>query len=165
MFGWNVRRVAEDFIADRMSKENLPNVIASWLVVICPIFLFVGPRDPWSPASGSIVQWLVSMIILYVGLKLCFKANEKGDARDFIERFIVLGARVGMNIACFLAFPILMIRSIVEIHWGYSFGMYSTPIIQIIFFWQLHHWIGLVSQGKLASRTTSSDMEVNEQNP
>jgi hypothetical protein len=167
MFGWNVRRVAEDIIAERVSKKELTGILACWLVVICPIFLFVAPRDTWGGAPVSIVQWLASIIIFYVGLELCYDANEKGDAQHFIERFIILGARVGMIVACFLAIPILITRSVVEIQWGYSFGTYSTPAMQIIFFWRLHHWMDFVSQRKLTggvifSETTKVSEQSNE---
>jgi hypothetical protein len=68
-----------------------------------------------------------------------------------------------MNVACCLAIPTLIIRWAVENQWGYSFGTYSTPAIQIIFFWRLHHWMDFVSQRKLISHAIGSDTEADEQ--
>lgn len=156
---WNVRRLADDLIEQRVTQKDQEKYLFLWIVTSCSVFLFIPYRELWGPGFVPVLLALASFVIVGVGTSLCLRANDKGDARDFLPRFICLGMLVGIRLfVCLIAPAVIFLKDTMEKEWGYSFTVCLNPIFQVIYFWRLHHWIGVVSRKEL-NRDVSSAVE------
>lgn len=153
-------------LADGLAQQQVPNWIQCgylipWTLVSCNRFLLVAPRI--APADGHVLRLesLASVIIIIVGVFLCFRLNSKGDDGHFLTRLVCLGAVVGMRLFLFVVLPtdlmLNVVRGAFEHKWGYSLDVFFVPITQVLYFWRLRHWIGVVATRNVHTGSIGSE--------
>lgn len=149
MYWWNVRGLAEDLIAQRVTSKEEYMYLLWWVIGVCPAFLFIAPRDQFSFGLIPLLRSLASVLIILGGMGACRDANTRGDAQDFVRRVICLGWPIGVRLFLTVLLPGKVLLISLEKNWGYSLGMYFEPIVQAVYFWRLCHWVRAVSTRKL----------------
>jgi hypothetical protein len=151
---WDVGKVAEDLIEQRVTSDKQPQYLIQF-ILSCQTFLLVGARNivfgTWEAAFA-----IVSIPIITLGVFLCYRANKKGDGRNFLERFICLGSVIGVRLCVFMA----MLVGCATIFFGMvvplPLDIYSSMCFQIFYLWRLFHWIGVVSKGSGITTTVGA---------
>ncbi len=145
---------AEDVIEQRFPQKKQAEYLAALLGLMWVIFVAIGSRGD-TPTFLS----LSGMIVMIGGVLLCSRENRRGDDKDFIPRFICLGwGLVGPVLVC-AALPALIIAYVVEDQSGYSLTMYLIPIVLCVYFWRLHHWIGVVARREVGRGIMTPEKE------
>jgi hypothetical protein len=153
MYYWSVIRLAEDLVEQRVPQDEQAGCLAGLIVVMWSAFMVLGSRE------SSDFAYFLGIIIIGGGVDLCRRNNKKGDNKDFIPRFFCLGWVVALRALVCAALPASGLAHIVADQWGYSIGMHLIPIVLCIYFWRLHHWIGVVSRGKVNRGIISPESE------
>jgi hypothetical protein len=105
-----VRQLANDFKEERVSeKERFKYLLAASIVYslsLCdpvPSIVYSPPlRDPVPQTDAAMIDpilGLIGLLVTIVGITVCYRANARGDNRDFIARFICLCWPLGWQMA------------------------------------------------------------------
>ncbi len=143
---WDVRQLAQELVDQRITPKQEFNYFLFWIGAVSPMFLSLGPE--WSSLMPSL-RFVASAIVILAGMSLCRQANNTGDARDLLRRFVCLGAPVGVRVFLLVLFPGMTLLRGLETLSGYSLEIYFWVIVQAVYFWRLHYWMGAVSIGRL----------------
>jgi hypothetical protein len=155
MYVWNSRALAAELRTGELAqRERVKYLIATLLLAMIPI-----PARVWGldclPNWVTPVEELIAALGTIAGVLICFSRNEKGDGRQFIDRFICLGwttaIRVGVAFAAaqFILVDLarLSMGDASVIYKGLRMGMDQSIgiLFEGVFFWRLWHRIGFVS--------------------
>jgi predicted Co/Zn/Cd cation transporter (cation efflux family) len=104
------------------------------------------------PTNGYFLGLIVTGVITFIGLRACFKMNERGDNQHFLDRYICLS--VPLFIWSYLLYVLLFYISYAASHalWGKDISrlfsglgpavLLLTCIMLIVHFVALRHFIG-----------------------
>lgn len=57
----------------------------------------------------NVLGVIIDLLITVVGIFICYKANRKGDNKEFIERFICLSLPINLSMILIGSMPILIL--------------------------------------------------------
>ncbi|HEV7591363.1 MAG TPA: hypothetical protein VGO40_24835 [Longimicrobium sp.] len=89
----NVTRLADELREDALSEKDKLGYLLAIVVIAGLVGGASGPafRTPIWAATA-----LLQLVISLGGIWYCFAANERGDGRSFIERYVCLGFPLGI---------------------------------------------------------------------
>jgi hypothetical protein len=157
---WSLRPLVDALIDQRLTSKAQSGYLFGWIVAVAPSLFLLSV--PGQNGLVAVLRMLAGLLIIAAGTSVCFQANERGDGHDFLPRIICLGWPIALRVGLGAFLPGKIILMIIESHSGCSFTMYFNPIIQGIYFWRLHHWIGVVSRGKSNSDIISARSELDD---
>lgn len=107
MILFSSRKLEKALVAGKLDNWGKAKYIIIPAVVFAPFsatVAFFSPRFGEKPSGlYFLVQfafYIATMFITYFGMKLCFRANEKIDGKNFIERFSILLLPVALKLYC-----------------------------------------------------------------
>ena len=116
MYWWNIKALANELKAKKVSQlEKFKYFFALTIVVVVIGELsYLFPLIE-KPNSLDILDSLAYIAVTAFGILACYKANKRGDNKEFIDRFICLSWPIGI-----LLFVIFMISAVFYLIIGYS---------------------------------------------
>lgn len=152
MYIFNSRALASELKAGELSqREQAKYLIATLLLILIPAPARVGRPPDWVPP----VQMLIAALGTIVGVWICFSANEKGDGRAFLDRFICLGWITAVRVGVAFAAAEFICAHLARFALGDGSPIYESvrtildrslgPLFEGIFFWRLWRQIRFVS--------------------
>jgi hypothetical protein len=138
------KRLAENNVSD---KEGFYFLLANWIVF--GSFSFAAVTEQYGNPGVMVMLLAIPVISLVIG----FKANQKGDGKDFLKRFISLHFVIGIRIIVFiilLALPVGLLGSFISnvMIRQFLFGGFIATA-GIIYYWYLARSIKNISSTKL----------------
>lgn len=151
MIFWNVSKLAEQLRNGELSsKQKMRYLLLVFVFLGITPYAYLG--ESYNAAYG--LEVLVILFTSIWGILYCHEANEEGDGKNFIERFICIGVPVGVRVmvfflpAYFILSALFMFLTPVEygqgIQYGYS-DVIFTVIIEIVFYLRVRKWIRFIS--------------------
>lgn len=126
MYLWRIKKLAGDLKADRVSEWEqvkyllvlvLPMIAFSYL----PAFLaMLGPAI--MSAVPLFLEMVVFLAITIGGITMNFRANQRGDGREFLKRFICLSVPVNIRILIY-SLPIFLVLGVFSVFLGEVMGV------------------------------------------
>jgi hypothetical protein len=156
MYFWNSRALAQDLQRGELSqRERVKYLLATLLVLVLPTRAELWSGVQASPAN-LLAQTIVAITATILGIYLCFSANDRGDGKEFTDRFVCLGWTTGVRVAtAFLAVELLIeyltragrpgVRHFYFEH-ATVLRLVVLGVFEIVFYWRLRNRILLVSQ-------------------
>ncbi|HOO77522.1 MAG TPA: hypothetical protein PK636_01760 [bacterium] len=116
------------FSSRKLEKALVTGTLDNWVkakyivipaVVFAPFaatVAFFSPRIGEKPSGLYLLTqfafYIATMFITYFGMKLCFRANEKIDGKNFIERFSILLLPVALKLYC-ICLPLTIVATMI----------------------------------------------------
>jgi hypothetical protein len=105
MYIWNVKALAQDLKAGQVSqKEKMKYFLVT---IIVQMLMTSMPAQP-SLQYGDFIRTVIFSIITAIGIVVCYKANSRGDDKEFVERFICLSLPIGVRISLLLFIGLIL---------------------------------------------------------
>lgn len=105
MYFWNIGKLAKDLQEGNVSgKEEMKYILLISVVLVIGSHFSFFPPEPLEATAftlESVVILLVGLMIAFGGVVATFRANAKGDNRDFIKRGMCLGLPIVVRVAVF----------------------------------------------------------------
>lgn len=151
MYWWNVRQLANDFKEERVSeRERFKYVLGTWLA-----FSAVGFFPGRELGTSELVAGVIGVLVTIVGTTLCYRANARGENRDFVARFLCLAWPLGWQMVAVVVaglIPLMIILWVVSgppaetMHWSWEaviggFGL----LMEVVYYIRLRSYISFVA--------------------
>ncbi len=138
------KRLAENNVSD---KEGFRYLLANWIVF--GSLSFAAVTEQYGNPGVMVMLLAVPVISLIIG----FKANQKGDGKDFLKRFISVNFVIGIQFIVFtilFAIPVGLLGSFISnvIIRHFLFGGFISAS-GITYYWYLARSIKKISSTKL----------------
>ena len=91
------RRLADALAANALSEPEKFQYLVLWAVAGILFGAGVGGWDAWTRSRVASLALLAAVTV--VGLRVCFRANTRGDNRAFLERYVCLSALIGLVVS------------------------------------------------------------------
>jgi hypothetical protein len=105
MYIWNVKALAQDLKAGQVSqKEKMKYFLVT---IIVQMLMTSMPAQP-SLQYGDFIRTVIFIIITAIGIVVCYKANSRGDDKEFVERIICLSLPIGVRISLLLFIGLIL---------------------------------------------------------
>jgi len=122
MYLWNVKALVEDLKANKVyQKEKMKYLLVS---TILEMLISLLPLQYSTFGYLEFVQTVLYILILTIGILLCYEANSRGDNKEFVERFICISLPLQIRIS--LLFIIVMVAELI------LFGPSNKHIISFV---------------------------------
>lgn len=158
MYFWNDKKLSIDLKENKISQRDVLNYFFILLIMDSISAMYVLKSS--NNQGLTLLSALIALIIHLVGISLCFKNNEQGDGKNFLDRLICLALPINIKVMVWwglctvimLFFGALILRSgIMDIFRTKQFLVfaiiYSTaPLLFIYYF--LKQRIAFVSSNK-----------------
>ena len=137
MYWWNVKALANELKAKKVPQLEKFKYFFATSIVAALLFEFVYLVPLLQEVTTLDVAGSLAYIILVaLGIIVCYKANKGGDNKEFIDRFICLSWPIGIRI-----FVIIIVTGVLYFIVGYSIAgdafdtfVEKTTIIDILVF-------------------------------
>lgn len=141
------RLMAEDLAGQRVTQRTQFYCLLLWAAAVCPNFFFMRGLSSWPPLPET---GFANIILIVLGVLLCYRANTEGDDEGFLVRFICLGLPVGVVVyglvmVCGAGIADALIGSRIEQATGNSLKTVYELLSQLVYFLVLRHWIAVVA--------------------
>ena len=97
MYWWNASKLADDLREGRVDEKErfkyFLGTIVLWIWASQLIFHFGSPFK-----IGYLIASAVNLILVIVGIALCYRANSRRDNKDFISRMVCLALPIGIQL-------------------------------------------------------------------
>jgi len=118
-----------------------------------PVFPFFGALT-----SVTLYAWVVTILILVIGIICCYNSNRAGDDKEFVERFISIGFPIFIQVSL-MSFIVSIVNIFIfsrEQVQGfenivletYETMCVSNIILMLYFFWRLSNTIKIAAGSK-----------------
>jgi hypothetical protein len=102
VYFWWTRALAEDLRAGRVSERQRMWYLLGQTILVTGVPVGFQFREAW-PSLPAPVEWLVIAAINAAGVLYCYEANQQGDDRDFVSRFVCLSWPISMRMLALFA--------------------------------------------------------------
>jgi len=157
MYLWNTKALATKLKSGELSQaERFKYLFLSVIMfaLLGEVASCVGSIRP--PAVIKITESVIVLIIIIGGTLLCYKANKRGDNKEFADRYICLGIPIFLKLAALLI-SVYIVYAIVafdkftdSIIWV---DVLFTVLLEALFYWRLSKHIGWVSDNSSSEDT------------
>lgn len=122
MYFWNVKKLASDLKANKVSEaEKMKYLTANTLAWMLGVFFVeLSPVPVWNKPLFFTCE-IAMLVLIIVGIMVCYRANAEGDGKDFLGRFMSLSWPI--QIRLFVVIILIMVASVAIV----------TPAIEIAF--------------------------------
>ena len=113
---WNVNKLIAELRGDSLSQKQKFYYFLTFFIlyVWCGVLLqYIHAEVSFMLVIEDVIFWVLSVC----GFILCFKANQKGDNINFIERFICLSIPISIRlivIMCIIYIPYFSLGCIID---------------------------------------------------
>lgn len=132
MYWWNIKALANELKANKVPQYEKFKYFFAFMLVDAILFEFVYlfPLQE-GPKVLDYVDSLAIISITLLGIILCYKANKKGDNKEFIDRFICLSWPIGVRLFVIFIAVLIPYFIIADSVLGDSF-MEETTIVDVM---------------------------------
>jgi hypothetical protein len=150
MYLWNTKQLAIDLRDNKVSEQDQMWYLLAY-VVLTSLSALVAK---WVPSEYGLsgIASIVDLGVTIIGLLVCYSANSRGDARDFILRFICLSLPLtlrilaaGIPLGCVVGFAM----AIIVPNYGDPLGDGFAVLIAICYFALMRRWLMRISTGQI----------------
>jgi hypothetical protein len=146
----NAKRLSEE-----LRQNTVPEVQKYHYILVSLVLqtsLSAGSVISARPTNGYFLELVVTSVITFIGLRACFKMNERGDNQHFLDRYICLS--VPLLIWSYFLYVLLFYIGYATSHalWGKNISqlfldsgpavLVITSIMLSVYFVALRHFIG-----------------------
>lgn len=129
-----------DTLASKLRDDELSERDKFNYAVLLAIFWsLAGPTGVLAlpPNVTVLIVYAVVIAVFLIGLITCYKVNERGDGRAFVERLVVLGGPVGLRMllitnAAWFAVLFFVGQAKFISTWSASKQLFVSAVIQLI---------------------------------
>jgi len=170
MYLWNIKALATKLKTGELSQaERFKYLFLS--VILVTLAMEASAYEGKISTAISITESIMFLMITVGGTLLCYRANKKGDNKEFADRIICLSIPISLKVGVFFIgiYAVYFIAGYIAL--GDTFEQYtnSTTWIDVFFallaavtlYWLLIEYIGWVS----GNRSSSEACKVNENQP
>ena len=97
MYLWDVNALVEDFKEKRVTQRERLKYFLVFMGLVT-LVIYGSSLDPIELTAIAIVHLLIEVIVCIVGIILCYKANQRGDDEEFVDRFICIWLPVSIRV-------------------------------------------------------------------
>src|ERR1700730_2408497 len=103
MYIWNAHALAKE-LQERTITEKQKSTYLIFILILMSIaeFLCKSPANNLEIAL-RIGSFIADIFIIILGVYYCFKCNEKGDNKHFLERYICLSVPIAVQVGLVVA--------------------------------------------------------------
>lgn len=96
MYFWNTKKLINDLKNDRLSERDYKNyyLVSS---VFMFIIMFAMRFNPVIDVVPNLIDAVLSILLLIVGVNLCFDANGRNQGKQFLNRLICIFLPIGVR--------------------------------------------------------------------
>jgi hypothetical protein len=150
MIFWKTKQLRNDIITGSISeKEKMKYLLATMITYA------IAGELPGSDANDGyyLAEFLSVVFVTIIGIIFCYDANNKGDGKNFIERFICISWPITIKITVFaIVFFIIVSVANYDLALDYnnsSIGIGFLIVMETIYFWRIKVHMEYVSKGQL----------------
>lgn len=150
-------------VAAGLRTGTIPESAKARLILIAYVFTFIVGRGSflWAATWGAILFNALYLGLTIGGFRSCFRVNQEGDGRDFVERYICLGVPIsiclygGYALSYYIAFFFLRSRP------GFGPADFASTVrpyftlasllVLGLFFAAMRHFLAQVSRGGVSN--------------
>lgn len=117
-------------------------------LVVSTIMDLLSPA--WPTTKVEVAGLVVSGFIAVFGVTLCYRANQRGDGRDFLDRLFCMFISVAVSSFVPLIGPVILVGLAVDESYIDITAAVCGNAWSIWLFWRVRHYLSWIShQGKL----------------
>ena len=136
MYWWNIKALANELKAKKVPQlEKFKYFFA--VSILTSVFFELAILVPVleETAMLDVIGSLIYLLIVALGIIVCYKANKKGDNKEFIDRFICLSWPIGVRLAIIFIVVLILYFILGYNLFGDAFDsfMQKTTIIGVLF--------------------------------
>lgn len=140
MYFWNIQALADELKQGTLPQRERLRYFLVFLLLDALVALIEVPHD-----NAFYVMEVVHTVILLAGTYLCYQANQQGDQREFIDRYICLGLPIGLRLLVLYLLALVaffLLQKFVPLPYG---EQVLGVIYDGLYFWQLRAAIWYVA--------------------
>jgi hypothetical protein len=135
MYLWKIDKLVDEFSNENVTQyEQFKYMLVYSLLTVLALDTYL-TSDTSYTTNDFIVTTCMFLITIW-GVRLCYKANQQNDAKDFIARLICLGLPVIVRISVILLPAYVVVGIFLSIGLNYDVvgnETYQTTIMDVIF--------------------------------
>ena len=135
MYFWNVSALAHDLKENKVTEYEKMKYFLMHSILL-GLTVLVIEISPARDLISSLISFLIVILLVIVGVFLCYRTNAKGDNKYFLSRFICLGFPIFIKISL-LFFVVSFLFDIFSCLFGFV-----NPILYIKYY--LHQASGYI---------------------
>jgi hypothetical protein len=97
MYFWNTNKLIDDLKNERLADRDYKNYYLVSASVTC-LMMFAMRFSPVVDVVASIIDIVISLMMLIIGMNLCFAANGGNDGNQFLNRLICIFLPIGVKL-------------------------------------------------------------------
>ena len=111
----NVKALANDLRYGTVDERESSKYLVGTLILQALATVNNGSGPETIPAAYRWGSFLISALIIFFGVRACYRANKEGDDREFLKRFFCLALPIGLLISITLV--IVSVLAGIFIYW------------------------------------------------
>lgn len=149
MYYWNIKGLAENLKNGTVSqRDKMKYFLFNLLAWSFTIYLI--EYCPEEPNEMFFVRCIFELSAVIIGVLLCYKVNEQGDNKEFIDRFICLSWPIAIRCLVFyivIYFSIGVVLGIFKMSHIVSdqMNIISDFLLNIVYYGLLYSYYGYIS--------------------
>ena len=115
-YAWDIKTLSEDLRTGEVSQSYRMKAFLAFLVITyisSDLAAFVPEAQLTPPKALAAAELMARVVILIGGTLLCFRANERADGRDFVDRFMCLSLPVVLRVVV-ISIPLTFVASFLK---------------------------------------------------
>jgi len=128
MYFWNANALAEDLKQGRLSEREKMKYF-----LVFSLFVTITSYASWEANILVFLEALILVAMTIWGTLFCYKANQKGDDKAFIERFVAMNLPLTIRLIVMIAVPATVIRILLSLVAEELFPPESYTIFDLVF--------------------------------
>jgi len=146
MYFWNTRQLALDLREGKVTEQDEVRYLFAY-VIWTSISILVLKWIPSEYALSKIAD-IAELGVTIIGLLICYKANSRGDGREFVVRFICMSWPVSVRLfAAFvpLGFAIGVVLAVVTPEYVDPIADGLSILVTVVYFALIRRWLIRIS--------------------
>lgn len=155
---WHTRRLAEDLAKDAVTeRQSFWYAVMSTLIYYQTLYCSVwfGGYRSWL----LLLEFAVVLVVAFIGLQECYKANGGPSGKHFLKRLYCLGAPIGLKLAIagvltgavmYYGFPrVVTPDSFRDPYFVWQLStLFLGGLFAVIYFWRIAYFMGLITRSE-----------------